>query len=811
MSAPSVEADVDWTRGQPSIRIDNDGSVCNESQEKVVDWTTGEIKQTSVCIVYGKDFDMAYAYGTKNGGSSESLIRLHGAAEFSSLLGVGDVRVVPGTNAVVYNKKGILRPLVLIGDFTQALKPEHFSRGIEFTDRVVDFKVNPALSDYEFLTTTTTATGDGVASFKVSGDGRYVIAYFNNTGIVKYSLDTRQMIKVATVSDLGSWSSYSQPRIEAVSNDGRFVFVAPSGQVIDTENCGDTTTSPFNFDTQILHVCRMRDNTEIIKGQVGDVVQIQGAQFSEDGNTLNFLTRDNDANIHRIVMGATDVKIIKYLALGDSYSSGEGDVSYSSGQTNYLLGTERADNCHISYRSYPFLLREKWNVGFNDMKSVACSGARVLSDYYGDGEYTGQHDELEGRGPNEKLYTRNDALNNFTPGIIRQIDFVSEYKPDIVTFTGGGNDVGFGNVIEYCADPQHSLIASCPQVSDPQISANLRRKIDDEREPLTEFVKKIKEVSPATKVYLIGYPQFVALDGCNDESILLNAAERSMIRSSVTRLNNILKLVARDTDVYYVDTEDSLDSGQICQMNSFYMTGPLKILGKVVLGHAQEAYHPNANGHKKIADVIDAHIKDRSLNYTIIDIPTEKNGQRMIKMAITKDYAGVGSEQTITMDSGMFEEDGTVDAVMYSNKVTLAKIKVQHDGTLSAKVKIPPEIEPGIHLLTLTGKSIAGDIVQVQQYITVYSDKSDLGVTGAKSPSPLSDISPSSMISNEARGPLSQTVYHRPSLGLGQAVNYEKEDNQSTVMGYIFTIPVTIILIIVIIVKGALYARKKEK
>jgi len=546
---------------------------------------------------------------------------------------------------------------------------------------------------------------------------------------------------------------------------------------------------------------------------VGNTAQIQGAQFSEDGNTINFLTRDNDGNVHRIVMGATGVKIIKYLALGDSYSSGEGDVSYSSGQTNYLAGTEDADNCHTSYRSYPFLLREKWNINFNDMKSVACSGAHVLSDYYGEGEYIGQHHELERESPDEKLRVRNDTLNNFTPGVIRQIDFVAKYKPNTITFTGGGNDVGFGEIIGYCADPQYWSVKSCPQVSDPQISANLRRKIDDERSPLTGFIMKLKEASPATKVYLIGYPQFVALDGCNDGSPLLDRAERLMIRSSVTRLNNVLKLAAHDTGVYYVDIEDSLNGGQICQTNSYYMTGPLKVFGKVMLGHAQEAYHPNANGQKRIAEAIDARIEDNDLNYTIIDIPTEKNGQRMVKMAVTKDYAGVGSEQTITMDSGMFQEDGTVDAVMYSSRVPLAKIKVRHDGTISTKVKIPSDLEPGMHLLTLTGKSAVGDILQIQQYITIYSSQGDLALTNIKAtlPTSYSVGMPDSMISAEAAAPLLQTTHQKSLPDLGQGASYEKADNQSRVARNIFIIPGTIILIVAIIVRGALYGRKKER
>ena len=813
---PSLaSADIDWTRGQSSIRIDDDGDVCNESREKVVSWPEGEIRESNVCVVYGKDFDMAYTYATQAGGSNAPLMRPHNSDSFSPLLGVTDARLKPGTNTVIYGVKGAPNPLVSVDNFMNVVNPERPSSD-DVNSPPSGFKVNTTLFDDKFLSSALTATGDKVVSYEVSGDGRYVIAYFKNTGIVKYDTTNRQVIKIVSASSLTSWSSINQPRIEAVSDDGRFVFVAPSGQLIDTENCGDVSPTPFDFHTQILHVCRIRENADIIHSLVTQAAEIQGAQFSEDGNTLKFFTVDStsgDRITHRIVMGATDVKIIKYLALGDSYSSGEGDVSYSSGQTNYLPGTESKDNCHISYRSYPFLLRDKWNIPSGEMRSIACSGARVKPDYYGIGEYLGQHSDLKSKNSTEKLDIRSDSLNNFSPSILRQIDFVAKYQPDIVTFTGGGNDVGFGEVIAYCADPRKSKV-SCPQVSDPQISANLRRAIDDVRGSLTEFIQQVKEISPASKIYLIGYPQFVALDGCNDGSVLLNKPERLMIRSSVTRLNNILKLVARDTDVYYVDIEDSLEGGQICD-GSLYMTGPIKVLGKAVLGDAQEAYHPNANGHKKIATAIDERIKNDNLSYTIINIPPEESGQRVIRMAVTKDYAGVGSEQTVTMGPGIFHEDGTVDIVGFSNRISLGSAKTEHDGSLNIKIKIPPEMEPGYHLLTLTGKSVEGDMVQIQQYITVYNQASEVSATlQARSILPFTnskDVSQhDSLLSS--KDSMLPGVYRetQPSLSWA-AVNDEKLDKTSMVKKNTYITWGVIALVVGIIVKGALYVTKKER
>jgi hypothetical protein len=493
---------MDWTRGQPALRIDNEGSVCNESKENVTDWMSGDVKTMALCIVYGKSFDMAYTYGTKNGDSLQPLIRLHGTDNYIFLLGTVGAQLIPGADAVIYSRKNQLHPvLVLVNNFTDVLKPTYIANENASPERVRYYNLDTSVFSKEILPATV-ATGNGVSSYRISNDGHYIIAYFKNTGIVNYDLITNQTTRLLTVSSLKVWSPTNQPRIESVSSDGRFIFLAPEGQIIDTRDCGDISSEPFDFLTQILHPCRIRENSGSIKNLVGQTAQIRGAQFSDDSNTLSFFTVNTESGseaTHRIVMGATDVKYIKYLALGDSYSSGEGDISYSDGETNYLPGTDSRDQCHISYRSYPFLLKEKWNIANEEMRSIACSGARVLPDYYGTGEYTGQHNDLRDKSIEERVGQRKSALNNFTPGIIRQIDFISKYKPDMITLTGGGNDVGFGQIIAYCASPHLNTRSSCPQVSDPQISANLRKAIDDVRVPLTNFIKEIKDISPTTK------------------------------------------------------------------------------------------------------------------------------------------------------------------------------------------------------------------------------------------------------------------------------------------------------------------------
>ncbi len=60
-------------------------------------------------------------------------------------------------------------------------------------------------------------------------------------------------------------------------------------------------------------------------------------------------------------------RLEQYLALGDSFASGEGTF-------NYIAGTEDGPNqCHQSIFSYPYLMQS--NVG--ETASVACSGAKI--------------------------------------------------------------------------------------------------------------------------------------------------------------------------------------------------------------------------------------------------------------------------------------------------------------------------------------------------------------------------------------------------------------------------------------------------
>lgn len=121
-----------------------------------------------------------------------------------------------------------------------------------------------------------------------------------------------------------------------------------------------------------------------------------------------------------------DISKLTYLALGDSYTSGEGDLEKdANGITHYLPLTDiGSDTCHISSRSYPFLLRDAWGVEPKNMHSVACSGSWLIKDYMADPQtYLGQGDRLSTH--EDDLDTvRQTALEKYIPGRVPQIEFV---------------------------------------------------------------------------------------------------------------------------------------------------------------------------------------------------------------------------------------------------------------------------------------------------------------------------------------------------------------------------------------------------
>jgi lysophospholipase L1-like esterase len=162
----------------------------------------------------------------------------------------------------------------------------------------------------------------------------------------------------------------------------------------------------------------------------------------------------------------------RYVALGDSYSSGTGTRTYFH------------SGCQRSVYAYPYLLSQQR--ANTQLVFSACSGAKTA-----------------------------DVLNN-------QVSSLTT-GTGIVTITIGGNDAGFSSVITECAKPEWASVCDT-RVNEAQ---NFIRNTLPGR--LNNVYSQIKSRSPSARVIVLGYPRiFMGVD-CNggtwfdsDDMVMLN-------------------------------------------------------------------------------------------------------------------------------------------------------------------------------------------------------------------------------------------------------------------------------------------------
>jgi lysophospholipase L1-like esterase len=173
------------------------------------------------------------------------------------------------------------------------------------------------------------------------------------------------------------------------------------------------------------------------------------------------------------LLAASPALADRYVALGDSYSSGVGTRTYYD------------TNCQRSVYAYPYLLSQQR--ANTQLVFAACGGAKT-----GD--------------------VLNTQVGNLTAGTA------------IVTITIGGNDAGFSDVIVECAKP--SWASNCAgRVTTAQnyIRNTLPGKLD-------QVYSSIKSRSPSATVVVLGYPRLFNGEDCNagtwfspDDETRLNA------------------------------------------------------------------------------------------------------------------------------------------------------------------------------------------------------------------------------------------------------------------------------------------------
>ncbi len=231
-----------------------------------------------------------------------------------------------------------------------------------------------------------------------------------------------------------------------------------------------------------------------------------------------------------------------YTALGDSYASGVGTRTY------YDDGT----SCQRSPYAYPVIDAQRLGAS---LTFAACSGART--------------------------YDVRD----------RQLGSLSS-TTSYITVQVGGNDAGFGPVIEQCAKPWPYTCWTEINNANYFIRNTLPGRLD-------ELYGRIRTRAPNARVVVVGYPRIFNGEECNAVS-RISPGEQSELNKTADLLSATIKGRALAAAFIYVDVIPAFVGHAVCD-DVEWINGSSWPLS--------ESYHPNRAGHVGFANLTEPRLR----------------------------------------------------------------------------------------------------------------------------------------------------------------------------------------------------------
>ncbi|MDA2807835.1 SGNH/GDSL hydrolase family protein [Nocardiopsis suaedae] len=265
-----------------------------------------------------------------------------------------------------------------------------------------------------------------------------------------------------------------------------------------------------------------------------------------------------------------------YLALGDSYSSGDGAGSY-------LPGTTGEDGCFRSADAYPSRTSESFDFagGFG---FVACSkhkGSQLL-------EEAGAEDA--------------------------QLGAVDEYT-SLVSLGIGGNDLGFTPVLRTCMVRVPLVSGGVCQGQEEDVDRRMRA-FDD---TLDGIIAEVRDRAPDARLLLVGYPRLFPEEP-SGMYYTLTAEDQAWLNGKVRAFNDRLRSAAREADreiaeegdvgsVEFVDVYTALAGHEVNAEEAWLNGVVLRDLSDGIQVH-RSSFHPTAAGQRAFAERIAARIEE---------------------------------------------------------------------------------------------------------------------------------------------------------------------------------------------------------
>jgi len=239
-----------------------------------------------------------------------------------------------------------------------------------------------------------------------------------------------------------------------------------------------------------------------------------------------------------------------YTAMGDSYSSGEGNPPYD-------VGTDASGGCHRSNAAFGRQFADNTaGIGYTGIQHIACSGAKIANL-----TNTGQNGEQP-------------QIAQITP------------NAQLVTVTIGGNDAGFAGILTSCI----TTTTNCESTYNGTGSSNEYTIIDGLQSQLVTAYKDMQAQAPNAKIVAVTYPNiFKPFTACQN----INATDVEFLINLTFYLDNTIIAAAKQAGINVLDERYAFLGHELCSSQPWVYgltTGQNSVLD------FSPSFHPTATG-----------------------------------------------------------------------------------------------------------------------------------------------------------------------------------------------------------------------
>lgn len=337
------------------------------------------------------------------------------------------------------------------------------------------------------------------------------------------------------------------------------------------------------------------------------------------------------------------VRACEYVALGDSFASGEGTSPFDP-------LTDRPGNfCHRSLRAGAVLFAQNPGPGLPPLSLIhkACSGA-VIADVWR-GKY-GEGSQLSALSPSTSLVSISIGGNDLHfANVLKTCAVTGKLKQLLTTRSIDSLKLGtLGNVLKRL-DLADLLTKALPfpdcEAYWRPVVAKARRTITNGQEgSLQQLYREIEartatDGSPAP-LLVVGYPYLFPKENQDGNCYGISASAQRWINDAVDTGNDSIMHAARREGAIFVDLREGFRDHGLCDRKRNYINGirlsadalrPLlvkllehkKLTAQALVGAAPfESFHPNPEGQKRIAEALQQANSERSVPTPVLLVGT---------------------------------------------------------------------------------------------------------------------------------------------------------------------------------------------